>query len=259
MTRRPRPAHIVRRYLYGYTMERRLHFLSDLVGQVFAPLERLLAPRSTYQRLPPASAFDEAYGVETAASRPWQVLGDGNRNDAYSTDYSASSPTALRTALARLPDLRDFTFVDLGCGKGRALIVASEHPFKAIIGVEKSKGLVRIAEDNLRIVATAYPERPVARVVHGDAAAFAMPPGDLLVYLFHPFWLPVMSALADSLAAAVVERRRLFVVYLNPIVRGPLDACPGLTAAPELSFVLPADDERQRPLTVAVWRGRDDR
>ena len=250
MARRPRPADRIRRYLFGYTMARRL--------QLLPRAGHGSAAGSVSRRPPPDSAFDQEYGVETTAPRPWWGLGDGSRSDAYSANYAPSSPTALRAALQRLPDLRAFTFIDLGCGKGRALIVASEYPFKAIIGVEKSRDLVSVAEANLRSVAAAHPERPAIRVVQGDAATFPVPAGDLVVYLFHPFWRPVMRAVANGLVAAMAaQRRRLFVVYLNPTVRAPLDVCPCLTAAPELSFVLPADDERRTPLTVAVWRERD--
>lgn len=258
MARRPRLADRIRRYLFGYTMARRLQLLGALAGRRLAPPGPGLAARPHSQRPPPDSAFDQEYGVETSAPLPWWVLGDESRGDAYSANYAPSSPTALRTALQRLPDLRAFTFVDLGCGKGRALIVASEYPFKAIIGVEKSRNLASVAEANLRSVVAAHPERPAIRVIQGDAATFPVPAGDLVIYLFHPFWLPVMRAVADGLVSAMaVQRRRLFVIYLNPTVRAPLDVCPCLIAAPELGFVLPADDERRNPLTVAVWRERD--
>jgi hypothetical protein len=43
----------------------------------------------------------------------------------------------LRETLAALPIAYDkFAFVDCGSGKGRTLLIASEFPFKFIIGVE---------------------------------------------------------------------------------------------------------------------------
>jgi tRNA G46 methylase TrmB len=45
---------------------------------------------------------------------------------------------------------RMFTFVDIGSGKGRALLVASELPFAKIVGVELSHELNRIAQENIK-------------------------------------------------------------------------------------------------------------
>jgi predicted RNA methylase len=41
------------------------------------------------------------------------------------------------------------TFVDIGSGKGRALIIAAEYAFKRIIGVEYSPSLATICRRNL--------------------------------------------------------------------------------------------------------------
>lgn len=255
--RRPRPSDRLRRFLFGFTTTRQLQLLSELGSRALVRVSRWIGPKIAYQHLPQVSAFDCSYGVDTAGMRPWQDLGDGSWSDIYATNYYPSSPEALREAFRRLPDPEGFSFVDLGCGKGRALIVASEFPFKAIVGVEKAPELVRIAEDNARIVALAHPGRTPIRVATGDAATFALPAGDLVVYLFHPFWTPVMQSVVARIGAALADGgRRLFVVYLNPSVRGPWDACPELEVDPERSFILPGNDERIKALTVAVWRGR---
>lgn len=46
-------------------------------------------------------------------------------------------------------DFAEFTFVDLGSGKGRALLMASDYPFRRIVGVELLPALHQIAELNL--------------------------------------------------------------------------------------------------------------
>lgn len=55
-------------------------------------------------------------------------------------DYLPTRPSVVRTALARLPvqDLKEYTFVDLGAGKGRVLLVAAEYPFGKIGGSNSS-------------------------------------------------------------------------------------------------------------------------
>src|SRR6476646_1262783 len=43
----------------------------------------------------------------------------------------------------------DFTFIDLGCGKGRVLLMASDYPFQKIVGVEFMPDLVGAAQKNI--------------------------------------------------------------------------------------------------------------
>ena len=51
--------------------------------------------------------------------------------------YQPSEPALFHEILDSLPVAVDgFTFIDLGSGKGRTLLMASEYPFRRIIGVE---------------------------------------------------------------------------------------------------------------------------
>ena len=76
---------------------------------------------------------------------------------------------------------------------GRVVMLAARRPFRAVVGVEISPALVEIARENL---ATARDRRRVARdvrIVRADAAAYAFPRGDLVVYLYNPFAAPVLE------------------------------------------------------------------
>jgi hypothetical protein len=51
--------------------------------------------------------------------------------------YQPSEPELFHKILTSLPVKPDgFTFIDLGSGKGRTLLMASDYPFARIIGVE---------------------------------------------------------------------------------------------------------------------------
>jgi len=60
----------------------------------------------------------------------------------YGKDYSGIVPQRFLAMVSSL-NLRfeDFTFIDFGSAKGRALLLASEFPFKKIIGVDFSPKL----------------------------------------------------------------------------------------------------------------------
>ena len=67
--------------------------------------------------------------------------------------------------------------MDIGAGMGRAMLLAAEMPFRAVIGVELNPTLVRIARRNLALWRKAGRARAPMRLVCGDAAEFAFPDG----------------------------------------------------------------------------------
>ncbi len=151
----------------------------------------------------------------------------------FHSPYQPTDPALFREMMAALPlDFREFTFIDIGSGKGRTLLLASEYPFKKIIGVELIADLNRAAEENLaaeRPDETAVTGRPPTPIVTlcMDARNFDFPPEPLLVYLFNP--LPeaglrqVVRNLGDSLARVP---RPVWIVYHNALLESVLTDSP---------------------------------
>src|SRR5260370_15319574 len=55
----------------------------------------------------------------------------------FHSPYQPTDPALFQEIMASLPiEFEQFAFVDLGSGKGRTLLMASEYPFKRIVGVE---------------------------------------------------------------------------------------------------------------------------
>ena len=92
------------------------------------------------------SDFDREYSVDTDGKfEGWTYLSDLNipsSNWIDGTDYTAIEATRFKRVLAGFDiAFEDYTFVDFGSGKGRALLLASEYPFKRILGLEFSPEL----------------------------------------------------------------------------------------------------------------------
>jgi SAM-dependent methyltransferase len=139
--------------------------------------------------------FDLQWGVDTGGYLSPKEIVTGHEHDAFCYGYSAIAPSVFEQALRRwretLPGdgahAAAYTFVDIGSGKGRALLLASQLPFRKAIGVEFSAELAEIAERNVaRWRKVARPRSPL-RVFQQDALAFRWPRGPLLVYLYNPF------------------------------------------------------------------------
>jgi SAM-dependent methyltransferase len=134
----------------------------------------------------PPLPIDALYGIDTAGIVNASALRTGSRSDLHSFGYGASLPSAIRRAIETCPALERASFIDLGCGKGLPLAVATEYPFQRIIGVELSPLLCTTARENAQKMAAKYPERTPIEIVEGDASAFDFPPGYVIVYLYNP-------------------------------------------------------------------------
>ena len=116
-------------------------------------------------------------------------------------------------------DYRDLTFLDLGSGKGRTLLMASDFPFRRIVGVEILPTLHDIAQQNLRRYKSDSQECFALEAVCADATTFPLPEGILLIYLFNPFPESGLRQFVANLEASQrAKARPLYVLYYNPLL-----------------------------------------
>lgn len=120
--------------------------------------------------------------------------------------HIAVDPDEFHSALRAIDaDLSKLIFVDLGSGKGRALLLAAQYPFKARIGVEFATELVEIARAN------------GLETIHADAIQYELPPVPTLLFLYNPFGRETMGRVAERTRASLkANPRELIVLYLNP-------------------------------------------
>jgi SAM-dependent methyltransferase len=138
----------------------------------------------------------------------------------FHSPYQPTDAALFREMMASLPvDFSQFTFVDLGSGKGRTLLMASEYPFRRIVGVEILPELDRAAQENIR--AFKSPAQRCMRIesICSDARAFVLPEEPLVLYLFNP--LPE-AALRQVLGTLERSPSALWIVYHNPLLEGVL-------------------------------------
>lgn len=154
-----------------------------------------VAPR-TARALPP-HPFDLLHGTETGGRISSGDLGAVSLSALYATGYLGVPPSTLRPALAALPiRYEDFSFIDIGCGKGRALLIAAEYPFQRLVGIEIAQELCSIARANVALKSD-WQNR--ISVVNQDASTFDFPEGPLVLFLYHPFYTPVLRRLLENL------------------------------------------------------------
>ena len=162
--------------------------------------------------------FDWRHGVRTCGDANLGSLTLVGSNADHGVFYHPAHPKFLFEVFNSLKiDFPSYTFVDLGSGKGRALLVASEFPFAEIIGVEFAAELHEIASQNIRDYRSKTQKCKNVRSVNLDAAEFEMPSTPLVLYLFNPFrpavLIPVLQRLQRSLDS---HPRDVILIYAAP-------------------------------------------
>ena len=110
-------------------------------------------------------------------------------------------------------DPAEFTFIDLGSGKGRTLLMATDYPFRKIVGVEILPALHRIAVENVAKYKADSQKCFAIECVCGDATTFALPAEPLIIYLFNPFPDAGLRRVVSNLEQMAGPK---YVLYHNP-------------------------------------------
>lgn len=190
---------------------------------------------------PPAAIhpFDRRHGTDTSGLLPGPQIAEGTGVPyAELTAYYGVAPSIMHGVVdlwlrecAPLQPIDRTVFLDVGAGKGRAMLLASQHPFLAVEGIELNPGLAAIAAANIRL----WVEDPEAlalaplRLHQGDATRLPLPPEPTLAYLFHPFEAKLLRRFLHHVRRSVQEGPRPFdLVYVNAEHNSLLDHEPGL-------------------------------
>ena len=180
----------------------------------------------------PVHPFDTAHGTDTGGLIPGAALVTGHASDAQVTAYYAVAPSILDGLidvwLGTQPphDIESYTFLDVGAGKGRAIMTACQHPFKQVVGIELNPGLASIARANLTAFLQSDEAMPLTSVemIEGDALEVPLPSGPALVFLFHPFEQPMVKLFVARLKRHFGQAKQSFdLAYVNAEYASGLD------------------------------------
>ena len=195
---------------------RRFRTLAELFGN-FWDFLRSSTPEQRRRRFGDADFDWDNHVNTTSGTVSWRdrLLG------IFSSGYQPSEPALFHEMMHSLPvDFRTFAFVDLGSGKGRALMMASDYPFRRIVGVEFLPDLHCIAEENLRMYDSASRKCFDLQCICEDVRQFEFPADPLLIYLFNPFLESVLLETITRLERSLkTQPRPIFIVYHSPLLQ----------------------------------------
>jgi len=151
----------------------------------------------------------------------------------FHSPYQPTEPALFQEMMASLPiEFDKFTFIDLGSGKGRTLLMASEYPFRRIVGVELIAELHRAAQQNIRAYRSPTQRCVQIESVIADAREFELPEEPLVLYLFNPLPERALSDALQRLEKSLIQAPRpVWIVYHNPLLETTFGASAFLEKA----------------------------
>ncbi len=204
-----------------------------------------------------------ALGLDTAGLIRGSQLATGHPHDIYNTAYYGTAPSLFRNVLDRWRStpgthpVEACTFIDLGSGKGRVILLASELPFRQCVGVELNRSLHEIACVNIERWQAAGKAVSPLQPLCIDATSYTFPSTPCVVYLFNPFTTVVFERLLTAIATAFANRpNELDLLYVNAEYAALLQAHPGFRLLWQMPVTMSPEDASVDLLYMADESGR---
>ncbi|MEO7046162.1 MAG: class I SAM-dependent methyltransferase [Ferruginibacter sp.] len=160
---------------------------------------------------------EKKYAIQTTGADELKQLSKKNIDISHATIYMPASYDLLENIFTEA-NLNSFkNFIDIGCGKGRALCVAGHYGIKKITGIDFSKEFCGAAKANLEKTKDEIPDLEYT-VINNDAFYFEIPDDADCIFMFNPFDETIMSGVINNINKSLKRNpRKITVIYLNPL------------------------------------------
>jgi hypothetical protein len=209
-----------------------------------------------------ALRWDHAHCVDTAGSIQLHSLTITGPNRDFGNESVCTSPRSFDFMMRSLPhDLSGYTFVDIGAGKSRTLLLASRYNFAKIVGVEFARELVTCAKRNIASFKSDWQKCDNVEIVEADATQFQFPDTSLALFFYNPFSQNVFEAMLRNIVVTLEERKReCYVIYGSSSHNAIGWAKPAILASSLFDEVssapMPLFFDAVRTINYAVFRSK---
>jgi SAM-dependent methyltransferase len=190
---------------------------------LFARMER-----RTHRR---TAEFDHVYGIKTFQRLDVKVSADAGDGTVWG--YAAINQDFFREIMRSIPvALEPYTFVDVGSGMGAAVFLASELPFRRLVGVELTPELVSAAVENTAAFNERSPQKIAPEWIQTDFFKWKIPNEPEIFFFNNPFPEAMTLDAIQYIEQSLTENPRPLLLALRKLPRRPaayLQASPRWT------------------------------
>ncbi len=182
--------------------------------------------------------YDIKYGYDTYSWVPVDKLDVKNSQKEHAVIYQATRVISLRRLFKKLSIPKYHSFIDIGCGKGRVLLVAAEYGFEKVKGIEFSPNLTEIANKNISKYKAQHNSNSFFDVINIDAADYKFSNIDNVFFLYNPFDEVILEKVLDNICESLKgNNRRVWMIYANAIHRELVEKTMKIVSAEEFNIL----------------------
>jgi SAM-dependent methyltransferase len=161
---------------------------------------------------------EKKYGINTTGADELKSLEQNGIDTTHATIYMPVSYNLMEEIFEQFNELQNKPtqhFLDIGCGKGRALCIAAHYGFIQLSGIDFSKKLIADAAENLALTKKQFAAIDY-ELYNNDAFYFEIPTDVDCIFLFNPFDEVIMSGVVYNILESLKETPRIItVIYVN--------------------------------------------
>lgn len=161
--------------------------------------------------------FDIKYGLDTSS---WVMLKDlviNSVNKDKGIRYQPTNILPLKKLFSELKIPAGRVLVDLGCGKGRVLLIASKFGFRTLRGVDFSDQLYKIAQKNCSTYKKKTGIKAEFHIFCSDVVDYAIKNDEDVFFMYNPFKEEVLLRVLNNIALSVMRNpRKIWIIYYYP-------------------------------------------
>ena len=165
---------------------------------------------------------EKKYGITSTGADELKSLEKKGIDIDHATIYMPVSFGLLEEIFTQIKDKAHHHFLDIGCGKGRALCVAAHQGFNKVTGIDLSKELAKQAEENLFLTQQKIKTLQY-KIYNNDAFYFEIAKDVDCIFMFNPFDDVIMSSVAENILKSFeIAPRPITLIYVNPLYKQEL-------------------------------------
>ncbi len=160
---------------------------------------------------------EKRYGINTTGADNLKSLEKKGIDISHATIYMPVSYDVLEMFFDEVK-LETFNhFLEIGCGKGRAMCVAATYSVEKISGIELSKDLLIVAKENIGFSQLLFPYTDF-QIYNNDAFYFDIDDDVDCIFMFNPFDETIMSGVMENIETSLENNPRVMtIIYINPL------------------------------------------
>jgi 16S rRNA G966 N2-methylase RsmD len=160
---------------------------------------------------------EKKYGINTTGANNLKHLEKKGIDISHTTIYMPVSYDVLAQFFEEVKIESFNHFLDIGCGKARAMCVAAYYGVNKISGIELSNNLFITAKENIAVTKEKYPATNF-KIYNNDAFYFDIDDDVDCIFMFNPFDETIMNGVMENIETSLENNPRVMtIIYINPM------------------------------------------